>query len=123
MKKNQTPEEVRLTQNESQSTKAEPAKARTHKIDTVLNLLFKGVSLNRFEAEHFGDHCLHSTISELRNRYYFEILDDWEEVPNRFGHKTSVKRYWLSDQEREKAARFLRRRQPENSDTPNQLEV
>lgn len=35
------------------------------KIMTVYETLQKR-SLNRFEAERIGDHCLHSTISELR---------------------------------------------------------
>lgn len=51
-------------------------------------------SLNRFEAEHFGDHCLHSTISSLRKQGYI-FFDEWEEVPNRFGTTTRVKRYRL----------------------------
>lgn len=51
-------------------------------------------SLNTFEAIQLGDTCLHSTISTLRAKGY-PILDEWEEVPNRFGGVTRVKRYWL----------------------------
>ncbi|ETF02150.1 hypothetical protein W822_15600 [Advenella kashmirensis W13003] len=51
-------------------------------------------SLNRFEAERIGDHCLHSTISELRNDGH-SITSSWETVPNRFDGETRVKRYFL----------------------------
>jgi len=50
-------------------------------------------SLNRFEAERIGDHCLHSTVAVLRGKGYL-IRDDWETVPTRFGI-TKVKRYFL----------------------------
>lgn len=49
-------------------------------------------SLNRFEAERIGDHCLHSTVAALRSEGY-NILDRWEEVPTRFGKSARVKRY------------------------------
>ena len=51
-------------------------------------------SLNRFEAELYGDHCLNSTISKLRAKGHI-ISSEWEEVPNRFGGLTRVKRYHL----------------------------
>jgi hypothetical protein len=47
--------------------------------------------LNRFEAEHFGDHCLHSTICSLRKKGY-TIQDEWEWTQTRFGD-VHVKRY------------------------------
>lgn len=49
-------------------------------------------SLNRFEAERYGDHCLHSTISTLRGLGYI-YADQWETVPTRFGKDARVKRY------------------------------
>lgn len=61
------------------------------KQDAILSVLKAGTSLNRFEAEQIGDHCLHSTISGLRNKGH-KIHDDWEWVPTRFG-KVHVKRY------------------------------
>lgn len=61
------------------------------KQDTILSVLKAGTSLNRFEAELIGDHCLHSTISGLRNKGH-KIHDEWEWVPTRFG-KVHVKRY------------------------------
>lgn len=49
-------------------------------------------SLNRFEAERIGDHCLHSTVAHLRAEGHV-IVDQWEEVPTRFGRPVRVKRY------------------------------
>jgi len=69
--------------------------ARPRKLDTIRRVLCEGVSLNRFEAERYGDHCLNSTIAELKNRQQLAILSEWETVPNRFGDPVRVKRYWL----------------------------
>lgn len=60
----------------------------------ILNLLKTG-SLNRFEAERHGDHCLNSTVSILRNKKGYNILSIRERVPNRFGGTTSVNRYFI----------------------------
>jgi|LauGreDrversion4_2_1035121.scaffolds.fasta_scaffold304937_2 hypothetical protein len=60
---------------------------------TILEVLATR-SLNRFEAEAFGDHCLHSTISTLRDRGHI-ITDERERVPTRFGNTVRVKRYYL----------------------------
>lgn len=54
--------------------------------------------LNRFEAEHFGDHCLHSTVATWRRKGY-TIHDEWEWVQTRFGD-VHVKRYWYVEQPR-----------------------
>ncbi len=74
----------------------QPCKARPNKLDTIRRLLCEGMSLNRFEAERYGDHCLNSTIAELRSRHSLDIVSDWEEVPNNFGRVTRVKRYRLA---------------------------
>lgn len=66
------------------------------KLNMIAKYLETG-SLNTFEAIQLGDTCLNTTISVLRSRG-MPILDEWEEVPNRFGGVTRVKRYWL-DQE------------------------
>ncbi|WP_148274527.1 helix-turn-helix domain-containing protein [Advenella kashmirensis] len=50
-------------------------------------------SLNRFEAERIGDHCLHSTIADLRKDGH-NIYSQWEVVETRF-KPTRVKRYFL----------------------------
>lgn len=52
-------------------------------------------SLNRFEAERLGDHCLNTTISELRKDGH-NILSHLEQVETRFGRKTRCKRYYLA---------------------------
>lgn len=58
----------------------------------ILAILRAGNSLNRFEAERFGDHCLNTTISNLRGKGY-QFYDEWETVPTRFGVDARVKRY------------------------------
>ncbi|CAM5342527.1 helix-turn-helix domain-containing protein [Eoetvoesiella caeni] len=62
------------------------------KIMTVYETLQKR-SLNRFEAERIGDHCLHSTIAVLRADGH-KIYSQWEVVETRF-KPTRVKRYFL----------------------------
>lgn len=62
------------------------------KIMMILETLEKR-SLNRFEAERIGDHCLNSTVSGLRKAGH-KIYDQWEVVETRF-KPTRVKRYFL----------------------------
>ena len=71
-------------------------KIGTKKFNIIQHFL-KGLSLNRFEAEVLGDHCLHSTVSTLVNNLGLEISRKWEAVPNRFGGTTRVKSYWFSE--------------------------
>jgi hypothetical protein len=59
---------------------------------SILKVLSNGRSLNRFEAEPLGDHCLHSTIATLRRKGHV-IFDDWERIPTRFSKEVRVKRY------------------------------
>jgi hypothetical protein len=66
--------------------------AQNTKESTILAIMRTGHSLNRFEAERFGDHCLHSTIATLRSKGYL-FHDAWEWVPTRFGKEVHVKRY------------------------------
>jgi len=65
----------------------------TTKKAAILAALRHG-SLNRFEAERLGDHCLNSTVSELRKEGNV-IMAHAEMVPTRFGRKVRVKRYHL----------------------------
>lgn len=58
----------------------------------ILTIMRTGKSLNRFEAERLGDHCLHSTIATLRSKGYL-FHDAWEWVATRFGKEAHVKRY------------------------------
>lgn len=62
------------------------------KKDRILNVM-RQQSLNRFEAERFGDHCLHSTISVLAAEGH-AFHSQWEVVQTRF-RPTRVKRYFL----------------------------
>lgn len=64
-----------------------------NKETTILAILRAGQSLNRFEAERLGDHCLHSTIATLR-RKGFQFRSEWEWVKTRFQTEVHVKRYW-----------------------------
>lgn len=65
---------------------------QNNKESTILEIMKAGNSLNRFEAERFGDHCLHSTVATLRSKGYL-FHDVWEWVPTRFGKEVHVKRY------------------------------
>lgn len=60
---------------------------------SILAILMSGRSLNRFEAEPAGDHCLNTTIANLRGKGYL-FRDEWERVPTRFGKTARVKRYF-----------------------------
>ncbi len=59
---------------------------------SILKVLRAGRSLNRFEAEPLGDHCLQSTIATLRGKGYL-FYDEWERVKTRFNKEARVKRY------------------------------
>ena len=67
------------------------------KEEEVLRALYVG-SLNRFEAERIGDHCLNSTIAQLRGKGV-QLVDEWEKVPSRGSRGfTNVKRYWVKSE-------------------------
>lgn len=72
-------------------------KQRKHEV--IAEALRNG-SLNRFEAERLGDHCLNSTVSDLRKRGE-NVLSMREKVRNRFGGETSVNRYWIASDKRQ----------------------
>lgn len=77
--------------NGNESTKT---KLKFTKQDAILNALTRR-SLNTFEANReYGDTCLHTTVSTLRS-FGHVIHDQWEEVRNRFGGTSRVKRYRL----------------------------
>lgn len=79
----------------------------TCKIARILIYLSTGASLNRFEAQDLGDHCLNTTISTLANGYGLIFERNYELVPNRWGKPCRVKRYSLPFSEREKAHKVL----------------
>lgn len=67
-------------------------KQENTKESRILKELSSGRTLNRFEAERLGDHCLHSTIATLRSKGY-SFYDQWERVSTRFNKEVRVKRY------------------------------
>ena len=70
-------------------------KPRT-KLATILREFVKGRNMNRFEAEAHNDHCLHSTVSTLKNSYGIQIDRMFETVPCVRGRAVvRCKRYWL----------------------------
>lgn len=81
------------------------ATART-KIARVLAHLLTGASVNRFEAERLGDHCLPSTVSRLQDHGLL-IERQLEPVPNAWGEPCHAARYRLPASERDKARAVL----------------
>lgn len=72
---------------------------RNTKLGRILTVLAAGRSLNRFEAERIGDHCLHSTVAKIE-RYGIRVQRHGETVPGYGGHRVRVMRYSLSDDDR-----------------------
>lgn len=89
MKKATRPEE------QSRPRKADSTTQTPSKIARILGHLLTGASLNRFEAERIGDHCLPSTVAVLANQYRLAIKRQPERVPNRWGMPCTVTRYSL----------------------------
>lgn len=82
---------------------------RVTKLARILQTLI-GRSLNRFEAEPLGDHCLHSTVSALRHSHAITVESHWEQVPNNHSDQlTSVKRYFIPEKGKNKAKQLLKR--------------
>jgi hypothetical protein len=80
---------------------------RDTKLGRILTVLASGRSLNRFEAERLGDHCLHSTVSSIERRFGVQIDRAEETVPGWEGHTTRVMRYHLAPDQRQMAVRLL----------------
>jgi hypothetical protein len=78
-----------------------------NKICRVLAYLITGRSLNRFEAERIGEHCLHSTISRLSNQHGLTFTRQPEAVPNNWGRPCRVIRYSLPAGQRKRAQVLL----------------
>ncbi len=67
-------------------------------------------SLNELEAlSLYGETCLHSTISTLKNKYGIDFCRVRESHQHRRGGKTSFMRYTLQKRYKEKAANLLKR--------------
>lgn len=83
------------TEVKSRPRKADSTTEAPSKIARILAHLLTGASLNRFEAERIGDHCLPSTVAVLANQYRLAIKRQSERVPNRWGMPCTVTRYSL----------------------------
>ena len=78
------------------------------KQDKMLKLFAEGERLHRFQAERYGDHALHSTISSLQKKHgiYFERV--FIQVETRHGRPTNVKLYWLKGLNLIKARAYIK---------------
>jgi len=101
MKKATIPKENR-SQSHGNATTEAPSK-----IARILAHLMTGASVNRFEAERIGDHCLPSTIAVLANHYGLTIERKQERVPNRWGAPCTVTRYSLPLSQHKRARAVL----------------
>lgn len=104
--KKATRSEKQGSQSQGQINTQTPIKAPS-KIYRVLAHLVSGETLNRFEAERIGDHCLNSTISDLSNSYGLLFTRTPEKVSNRWGIACDVIRYSLPPSELERASNVL----------------
>jgi len=101
MKKATRPEE------QSRPRKADATTEGPSKIARILAYLLTGASLNRFEAERIGDHCLPSTISDLAHKHGLIFQRQQERVPNRWGAPCTVTRYSLPPNQHKRARAVL----------------
>ena len=99
----------KATRSEEQSSQShgESSTEAPSKIARILAHLLTGASINRFEAERIGDHCLPSTIAVLANRYGLPIERKQERVPNRWGAPCTVTRYCLPSSQHKRARAVL----------------
>lgn len=95
------------SEEQSRPRKADHTTKPRTKIARVLAHLLTGASLNRFEAERMGDHCLPSTVAALANRYGLTFQRRAERVPNGWGDPCDVTRYSLPSSERQRARAVL----------------
>lgn len=95
------------TEVKSRPRKADSTTEAPSKVARILAHLLTGASLNRFEAERLGDHCLNSTISDLANDYSLSVLRKPEKVPNNWGAPCRAIRYSLPPSERDRAELVL----------------
>lgn len=92
---------------------------RESKQAKILRHFLAGQTLNVFEAEPLGDHCLNSTVSTLSNLCGLQFEREWETVPTRFGVKVRVVRYKLAESSQEVAQALLMRWRGSSDAIPN----
>ncbi|MFA5631457.1 MAG: hypothetical protein WC997_08095 [Porticoccaceae bacterium] len=83
------------------------ASAPNKKTRVLAYLLIPGNSLNRFDAEEIGDHCLPSTISGFTHDHGLILEHRNEKVPNRWGKSCIVTRYRIPEGQRKDALALL----------------
>lgn len=84
--------------------------SKSLKWQTTLTHLLRGPR-HRFQAERWGDHALHSTVSGITRDYGVTFSREWCEVPTRFGQACRVKAYWVDDLCRALAMRLVAKQQ------------
>lgn len=89
-----------------EKTSAPTLSRRPTKLKRILAELANGRSLNRFEAERLGDHCLNSTIVKIES-HGIKVARREETVPGFGGHMARVCRYKLDDENRGRAVILL----------------
>ncbi len=82
-------------------------KTKPGKLVSMLIHFANGKKLHRFNAERLGDHCLNTSVSDLQIKYGIYFSRKFIRVPNRFGSMTSVKLYWLENENLAKARDIL----------------
>lgn len=109
----------KATHSEEQSRphKANDTTKPLTKTARILAVFLAGASLNRFEAERIGDHCLHSTVSALANNHGLLFDRKQERVPNHWGKDCTVTRYQLPDSQHEWGHRVLLKLTRANNDS------
>jgi hypothetical protein len=66
---------------------------KIYRVEAALKL---PAGLNRFEAERIGDHCLNSTVADIRKSYGARLVQKWEMAPSRYcSDGVRVLRYWI----------------------------
>lgn len=96
-----------IPRDESSRAHGNSSTATPTKIARILAHLLAGASINRFEAERLGDHCLPSTVAVLANRHGLIFQRQRERVPNHWGKPCDVTRYSLPPSEHDKARKVL----------------
>lgn len=73
----------------------------------LLNLLVKGLSINRREAQKQYFNCLPTTISELSGRFGIKVSRKLEPLLGYNDHPVRYTRYWLEREEIERLKRLI----------------
>lgn len=79
---------------------------KTTKWQSTLKNLLRGAR-HRFDAERWGDHALHSTVSSLERTRGISFDREWRSVPTRFGKPCRVVAYWVAELSRVHAMRLV----------------